>query len=203
MRIISGKYKGKKILFPNKLITRPLRDRVKENIFNILQHSNKIQFEFKNSTVLDLFSGSGSFGLECLSREVEKVFFFEKNPEAFSILKKNLNTLNILSANAIATNEDVSFIQNNNLFNDIKPNLIFLDPPFKIKNINDIINDLKKIVNKKNLLVIHTNSENNIENKELNIIEERIYGVSKIYFAKLNFLIVSAIRSTPSNLAIS
>ncbi len=119
MRIISGKYKGKKILFPNKLITRPLRDRVKENIFNILQHSNKIQFEFKNSTVLDLFSGSGSFGLECLSREVEKVFFFEKNPEAFSILKKNLNTLNILSPNAIASNEDVSLIQNNNLFNDI------------------------------------------------------------------------------------
>ena len=186
MRIISGKYKGKKILFPNKLITRPLRDRVKENIFNILQHSNKIQFEFKNSTVLDLFSGSGSFGLECLSREVEKVFFFEKNPEAFSILKKNLNTLNILSADAIATNEDVSFIKNNNLFNDIKPNLIFLDPPFKIKNIDDIINDLKNIINKKNILVIHTNSENNIENKELNIIEERIYGVSKIYFAKLN-----------------
>ena len=45
MRIISGKYKGKKILFPSKLITRPLRDRVKESIFNILQHSNKIQFE--------------------------------------------------------------------------------------------------------------------------------------------------------------
>jgi 16S rRNA (guanine966-N2)-methyltransferase len=186
MRIISGKYKGKKILFPNKLITRPLRDRVKESIFNILQHSNKIQFEFKNSTVLDLFSGSGSFGLECLSREVEKVFFFEKNPEAFSILKKNLNALNILSANAIATNEDVSLIQNNKLFNQIKPNLIFLDPPFKIKNIDNIINDLKKIINKKNLLVIHTNSENNIENKELDVIEERIYGVSKIYFAKLN-----------------
>ena len=54
MRIISGKYKGKKILFPSKSITRPLRDRVKENIFNILQHSNKIQFEFKNSIVLDL-----------------------------------------------------------------------------------------------------------------------------------------------------
>jgi len=185
MRIISGKYKGKKILFPNKLITRPLRDRVKESIFNILQHSNKIQFEFKNSTVLDLFSGSGSFGLECLSREVEKVFFFEKNPEAFSILKKNLNTLNILSANAIATNEDVSLIQNNKLFNQIKPNLVFLDPPFKIKNIDNIINDLKKIINKKNVLVIHTNSENNIENKELDVVEERIYGVSKIYFAKI------------------
>jgi 16S rRNA (guanine966-N2)-methyltransferase len=94
--------------------------------------------------------------------------------------------LNILSANAIACNNDVSLIQNNNLFNDIKPNLIFLDPPFKIKNIDNIIHNLKNIINKKNILVIHTNSENNIENKELNIIEERIYGVSKIYFAKLN-----------------
>ena len=161
MRIISGKYKGKKILFPRKSITRPLRDRVKENIFNILQHSNKIQFEFKNSIVLDLFSGSGSFGLECLSRDVSKVFFFEKNLEAFSVLKKNLNALNILSENSI-------------------------DPPFSIKNINSIINDLKKIINRKNILVIHTNSENNIDNKELNFIEERVYGVSKIYFAKLN-----------------
>jgi 16S rRNA (guanine966-N2)-methyltransferase len=186
MRIISGKYKGKKILFPRKSITRPLRDRVKENIFNILQHSNKIQFEFKNSIVLDLFSGSGSFGLECLSRDVSKVFFFEKNLEAFSVLKKNLNALNILSENAIAINDDVSLILSNKLLDEIKPTLIFLDPPFAIKNINSIINDLKKIINKKNILVIHTNSENNIDNKELNFIEERVYGVSKIYFAKLN-----------------
>ncbi len=94
--------------------------------------------------------------------------------------------MNILSENAVAINEDVLLIKNNNLFNKIKPNLIFLDPPFKVKNIDDIINDLKKIINKNNILVIHTNSENNIVNDELNIIEERIYGVSKIYFAKLN-----------------
>ncbi|MGI9083100.1 MAG: RsmD family RNA methyltransferase, partial [Candidatus Fonsibacter lacus] len=94
--------------------------------------------------------------------------------------------LNIQSANAIATNEDVALIQNNKLFNQTKPNLIFLDPPFKMKNIDNVINNLKKIINKKNVLVIHTNSENNIENKELNVVEERIYGVSKIYFAKLN-----------------
>jgi 16S rRNA (guanine966-N2)-methyltransferase len=90
------------------------------------------------------------------------------------------------ASDSIATNEDVSLIQNNKLFNQIKPNLIFLDPPFKIKNIDNIINDLKNIINKKNVLVIHTNSENNIENEELDVIEERIYGVSKIYFAKLN-----------------
>jgi 16S rRNA G966 N2-methylase RsmD len=72
------------------------------------------------------------------------------------------------------------------LFNKIKPNLIFLDPPFKITNIDNIINDLKKIIDKNHILVIHTNTENNIANEKLNIIEERIYGISKIYFAKLN-----------------
>jgi 16S rRNA G966 N2-methylase RsmD len=117
---------------------------------------------------------------------VSKVFFFEKNLEAFSVLKKNLNALNILSENAIAINDDVSLILNTKLLDEIKPTLIFLDPPFAIKNINSIINDLKKIINRKNILVIHTNSENNIDNKELNFIEERVYGVSKIYFAKLN-----------------
>ncbi|MEY4390213.1 MAG: Conserved hypothetical protein 95, partial [Pseudomonadota bacterium] len=94
----------------------------------------------------------------------------------------------ILSENAIANYGDVSLIQNNRLFDRIKPNLIFLDPPFKIKNIENIINNLRKIINKKNILVIHTNSENNIEHEELDVIEERIYGVSKIYFAKLNLI---------------
>ena len=62
------------------------------------------------------------------------------------------------------------------------------DPDYyeKIKSIENIINNLRKIINKKNILVIHTNSENNIEHEELDVIEERIYGVSKIYFAKLN-----------------
>jgi 16S rRNA G966 N2-methylase RsmD len=55
-----------------------------------------------------------------------------------------------------------------------------------MENIDNIINDLKKIIDKNNILVIHTNSLNNIVNKKLNIIEERIYGVSKIYFARLN-----------------
>jgi len=83
MRIISGKYKGKKILFPNKLITRPLRDRVKENIFNILQHSNKIQFEFKNSTVLDLFSGSGLLDWNVYQEKWKKYFFLKKIQKLF------------------------------------------------------------------------------------------------------------------------
>ena len=75
MRIISGKFKNKKLHFPNNLKTRPLKDSVKENIFNILNHSNNINIEIKNSNVIDLYAGTGSFGLECLSRGTSRVFF--------------------------------------------------------------------------------------------------------------------------------
>ena len=77
MRIISGELRGKKILAPLDKSTRPLKDMVKESIFNILNHSNKLTTKIFDSKVLDLFSGTGSFGIECLSRGATKVIFFE------------------------------------------------------------------------------------------------------------------------------
>ena len=71
MRIISGFFKGKKILEPLDRETRPLKDLTKESIFNIINHSKKFNIDLKNSCILDLFSGVGSFGLECLSRGVK------------------------------------------------------------------------------------------------------------------------------------
>ena len=68
MRVISGYLKGKNILFLKSSITRPLKDVVKENIFNIIQHSNLIKISLIQSSVLDLYSGVGSFGIECISR---------------------------------------------------------------------------------------------------------------------------------------
>ena len=89
MRIISGYLKGKKIDQPSNKFTRPLKDLTKESIFNILQHSNLINFSLDKSKILDLFSGVGSFGLECLSRGAENVIFCENYPEAIKILRKN------------------------------------------------------------------------------------------------------------------
>jgi len=77
MRIISGNFKGKKISLPDDKHTRPLRDMVKESIFNLIEHSNKINSKINDSIILDLFSGSGSFGLECISRGAKKVIFIE------------------------------------------------------------------------------------------------------------------------------
>ena len=77
MRIIGGAFKGKKIFEPTDISTRPLKDLTKESIFNIIIHSNKIETNLSNSNILDLFSGVGSFGLECLSRGASFVTFVE------------------------------------------------------------------------------------------------------------------------------
>ena len=78
LRIISGSFKGRKLFFKKIASTRPLRDLVRENIFNTIKHSSSVQVELKNANVLDLYSGSGSFGLECLSRGASFVSFVEK-----------------------------------------------------------------------------------------------------------------------------
>ena len=88
MRIISGSFKGKKILEPKDKKTRPLKDLTKESLFNIINHSNKLQVNIDKAQILDLFSGVGSFGLECLSRGVAKVVFVENYDGVLKILKK-------------------------------------------------------------------------------------------------------------------
>ena len=95
MRIIAGELKGRKIIFPEKKNTRPLRDLVKESIFNIIENSNKFEIQIKGSKILDLFSGSGSFGLECISRGADKVIFFENYSYTLKILEKNISKLEV------------------------------------------------------------------------------------------------------------
>ena len=95
MRIISGNFKNKKLNFPKSLKTRPLKDNVKENIFNIIEHSNKIDVKIKNSQVLDLYAGVGSFGLECVSRGAKKISFVENDKVALTNLKMNIVSLKV------------------------------------------------------------------------------------------------------------
>ena len=91
MRIIGGKYKGKFLNHIKSVITRPLKDMVKENIFNILSHSSDVGINLENSKVLDLYSGTGSFGIECVSRGAKKVTFVEEDKNALEALRKNLS----------------------------------------------------------------------------------------------------------------
>ena len=82
MRIISGKFRNTRLFIPLSKETRPLKDITKESIFNTLIHFKKLPFKLKNAKILDLYSGTGSFGLECLSRDASKIIFVENNKKA-------------------------------------------------------------------------------------------------------------------------
>jgi len=186
MRIIGGNLRGKKILLPLDKSTRPLKDVVRESIFNILRHSKKESVNLNKSIVLDLFSGTGSFGIECLSRGAEKVFFFENYSKSLQILNKNINNLNLTKKIKILQ-ENVYEIDKINL-NNASFDLIFLDPPFKDNNINVILNKIKttKLINKNTIIIIHRNKKiKEIISNNLKILREEYYGTSKIIFGKL------------------
>ena len=142
MRIISGNYKGKSIQYLKSKTTRPLKDSVKENIFNILKHSNKIDINIKNASILDLYSGIGSFGLECISRGAREVTFVEHDEKAFNILKKNLHTLTAYSKANTFNAKSINFLKKNH---ESKYNIFFLDPPFASNEFIQDLDILKKI----------------------------------------------------------
>ena len=187
MRIISGKFKNKTILLPTDKNTRPLRDMVKESIFNILKHSNLFQNEISNSSILDLYSGSGSFGLECLSRGASKVIFCENYLPAYKILKKNLNSLNCNNQMEIFNETVFNFISNIN--HKIKFDIIFMDPPYKEDKINELLGLIfeKKILKHNGLLIIHRNKKTKDEFPvNYKIILDKNYGLSRIFFGNFN-----------------
>ena len=182
MRIITGNLKGRKILFPDDKKTRPLRDLVKESIFNLIEHSQKFNVQIKDSNVLDLFAGSGSFGSECLSRGSKKVVFIEIYFQAIKTLKTNINNLNIDKKCKVIEKDFLKEPENFNSLNE-KFNIIFLDPPYKEKNINKLIEVIisSKILDKNGIIIIHRHKKDDVKiSNKLKILDSRFYGVSKI-----------------------
>ncbi len=119
MRIVAGKYRGKKLKEFDLSSTRPTTDRVKESIFNL------IQFDISNAVVLDLFSGTGALGVECLSRGAKKVYFVDDNIEAIKIIKSNLTGI---EGNFDVKNMDyLEFLLKSK---NEKFDIVLLDPPF-------------------------------------------------------------------------
>jgi 16S rRNA (guanine966-N2)-methyltransferase len=187
MRIIAGTFRGKKILEPKDTLTRPLKDLTKESIFNILNHSNKFEINLKNSNILDLFSGVGSFGIECLSRGAKQVVFAEKYNVVLPILKKNLQSLKLIENFEIIEKDiyDINFFKSLNKKFDV----IFMDPPYKDKNLDLLLNNIKNenVLNEKGVLVVHRHkNEKDLIPGKLKVIEEKKYGLSKIIFLSIS-----------------
>ena len=185
MRIIAGKFKGKKILEPRDKETRPLKDLTKESIFNIIHHSNKFSINLEDSYVLDLFSGTGSFGLECLSRKAKHVTFVENYKRILPILKRNLfnlksiNNYKIIQKDILNKLEIIGFKQ--------KFDIIFLDPPYKENNLDKLLTLILniKLIKNDGMIIIHRYKKKKDKFPDsFKIIEEKVYGISKIIFGK-------------------
>ena len=182
-KIIGGKYKKTTLDVPSKLV-RPTSAFKREAIFSILEsyaikHSIEI---YKNKSIIDIFAGSGSVGLEAISRGIEKAYFIENNDNVIKILEKNCqkickkNEFEIITGNAVH-NLDEKFI--------IEPSIIFIDPPYKKENISLILLKLlkNKIKSKKKFVIIETSKEEKIDIPEgLTLFKEKAYGRTKILF---------------------
>ena len=187
MRIISGQFKGRKIFEPKDKKTRPLKDLTKESIFNIIQHSKKLNFNLQNTNILDLFSGVGSFGLEALSREAKYVTFVENYLEVVNILEKNIKNFELNQKSKVIKKDILSDLDFLNL--NQKYDLIFIDPPFKEKNIKSLLLKIynSKILKSNGIFIIHRNSKDSDEfPSEINILEKKAYGISQIFFCNFN-----------------
>ena len=178
MRVISGKYKGKNLIGFNIDGTRPTMDRVKESLFGIIQNY------VKDSTVLDLFAGSGSLGIEALSNGASACYFFDNNIELINIIKKNTVGINGVHVMKSDYKNSLELLKNSN----IKFDIIFLDPPYKFNLINDCLNKIYEynLLNKNGIIVCEYESEN-ITTDNFELIKEKSYGSKniKIYKCKI------------------
>lgn len=160
MRIIAGEYKGHAIQVPKSNLVRPTTDRVRETLFNLL--NNMIDFNGKN--VLDIYAGSGSLGLESLSRGAESVHFVEKNYVIYKNLEENIKKLSAFDRTKIFKMNAVKFSQ---VKEHEKYNLILADPPFFKDDIYKVVENIviNKYLTDEGIMII----ERSIQTKEKDI----------------------------------
>lgn len=155
MRIISGKFKGRKIKAVSGYSTRPTSDRLRETIFNI------IASQVADSVVLDLFSGTGAFGIEAISRGAKQVCLIDNSRAAITTIKQNLAICNISSRAKILKwniSKNLNCLRNFNSMID----LVFMDPPYAKGLIRPALINLREsgaLLDKALIIVEHNDQE--------------------------------------------
>lgn len=184
MRIISGRARGTKLYTLEGTTTRPTLDRVKEPLFNI------INFDLQDANVLDLFAGSGALGLEAVSRGAKKVVFSENNYKAIEIVEKNISKTKFENE-TILIKKDFEKALDEIKKKDIKFDIVFLDPPYKMNYIyKSLVKILDlKLLNEGAIFIVETDEPdrvhteiNNVEG--ISIFDERKYGRVTLMFLK-------------------
>lgn len=175
MRIIAGKYKGKKLKVP-KTDLRPTTNVVREALFDII--GDKII----GSAFLDIFAGSGLVGLEALSRGAKTVSFVEKSKVAGITIKENIKTLN--ANGKVYTIDFRKFLKHHSE----KYDYIFFSPPYFEKYEYDILKylEISKVLDDKTLIIIQIYKKVDLPLSDFNfkVLDERRYGITKLIFLK-------------------
>jgi len=168
MRIISGKYKGRRISAPSNITARPTTDFAKEGLFNLL--NNRIDFE--DIEVLDLFAGTGGIGIEFVSRNAKSVISIEENERHCAFIRKVCAELKIDNLSLLKT-DVFKFINSCHTQFD----MIFADPPYELEKIQEIPNIIfsKKLLKEDGLFVLEHSAKNSFE-QHPNFVDHRYYG---------------------------
>ena len=178
MRVIAGTARSINLITPKGFDTRPTTDKYKETLFNCLQsYVGKCVF-------VDLFAGSGAIGIEALSRGAAKAYFCDNSKEAINCIKENLSKTK-LADKAVVYKEDVSFFVKNRI-KEI-PDIIFLDPPFKLHLEKDIIPLLvsTELIGEETIIVVECDYDAEfdfLDDLNLEIFKEKEYKTNKHVF---------------------
>ncbi|MBY0500929.1 MAG: 16S rRNA (guanine(966)-N(2))-methyltransferase RsmD [Alphaproteobacteria bacterium] len=183
MRIVGGKYRGKKLISPDTPGTRPTSDRTRETIFNILLHNPMLgPNALINKAILDVFAGTGALGLEAFSRGASSVTFIENNKAALITLHMNVKAFGLLPSSVLEQDvRDLGYVS--------KPfDLVFLDPPYQKGLISSALDQLLSHgwLSKKAVIVMEiAKNESFVVPSYLTPITERTVGPAKIIFSRL------------------
>ena len=175
IRITAGKNRSRQLKTPNSNLTKPTMDKVRAAVFNALG------YDIVNKNVLDLFSGSGSYGFEALSRDAKKVTFVDNQAEAIKCIKEN--ALSLKEDNVDIHFEDVvSFLKSTDDIFDI----VFVDPPYKLDVYQDVLNILneRSLLSKDAIIVLESEKELPIDESMYKKVKQYNYGLAKIYMLR-------------------
>lgn len=181
MRIISGKARGTKLYTLDGTATRPTLDRVKESLFNIIQN------DIEDSTVLDLFSGSGAIGLEFLSRGAKRAVLCDSSKDAIKIIKQNVQKTHFEEKVEVYNIEFTKLVER---LQNQKFDIIYIDPPYATDFIKISLEKIieYELVNENTKIIVETDDEtrilNQIEKMDVEITDKRKYGRATIIFLK-------------------
>ena len=186
MRIIGGKYKGLKLLSPNGTKIRPTSDRLKESLFSIIT-SNKYNINIDGSEILDICSGTGSLGIESLSRGAKSVFFIDKDHRSIKLICKNIAKLDIdkqIENNIkIIRDEVIKALKNiNKIFQ-----IVLIDPPYNTNITEKCLLKLKEfnLIDEGSYIFVESNKTEEFNYDGYQILDIKVHGISKLTILRL------------------